>query len=272
MGATIQRALVYGLLALLTSGCPRNLDFGGRGQITDPALLLAALKTESALIRTVHGDAKLQLDSPQGSGALAAYLWVARPDLIHLELLDFFGKPQSVLTVNGARFGLYQAQEGRYYSGPATPANLARFLPLVMAGEELALLMLGEPTPLPDAELGLDQDLDAGAYRLTARAAHVTQRLWVHPRFLRATRAEVQGAHPFTATFGNLQPVGVSGAGVFPRTLTLEAPSSRTRVELRYTDVKFNHPADPALFELRPPEGIPLIEVDGDFRPQPPPT
>lgn len=269
MVAAFQRPLVALSLGVVLCGCPHNLDFGARGQIEDPEELLRLVEAEEAKIVTVHGDGKLKLSTPQGTGALSMFLWVSRPSFVHLETLDFFGKPQGVMTTDGTRFGLYQAQEVKYYTGPASPQNLARFLPIVMAPHELTMLMLGQPARVPYSDAKLEIDRQAGAYRLTLTAGDVTQRLWIHPRFLRAIRSEIEGPNPFTTTFEDLQPIGVTGSGIFPRLVTLEAPEARTRVELRYVEVKFNHAPDLTLFEVAPPEGVEAIEVDADFQPVP---
>lgn len=271
MVAAFQRPLVVLSLGAVLLGCPRNLDFGGRGEIKDPQELLRALAAEEAKVVTVHGDGKLKIDSPQGAGALSMFLWVSRPSLVHLETLDFFGKPQGVMTTDGTRFGLYQAQEGRFYTGPASPQNLARFLPIVMAPAELTMLMLGQPARIPHSDAKLELDHEAGAYRLTLTAGDVTQRIWVHPRFLRAVRSEVGGPNAFGARFEVLEPIGVSGAGMFPRVITLEAPAAKTRLELRYSEVKFNESPDLTMFEAEAPEGVESVEVDADFQPLPPP-
>ena len=267
------RALLLLALGAGLLGCPRQIDFGPHGEITKADELIKLMSAEEAKLITLTGEGRLKLESPQGAVALTLFAAISRPNLVHLETLDFFGKPQAVMTTDGARFGLYDAQQAKFFTGPATAQNLSRFLPIVMAPEELTGLMLGDPSLLAHDEARLELDDKAGAYRLTLTRGELTQVVLVHARFLRAIRSEIRGPGvDFTAAFWDLQPIGVTGAGVLPRNLSLEAPAAQTRLELRYTEVKLNQSPDLTMFETTGPEGVEAIEVDENFQPIPPPA
>ena len=136
-------------LLACVSGCKKRIDFGPRGEVTDARALLVLVRQAADRVGSVQGDAKLTVHSPQGNGTLGLYVAAQRPDAIHLESLDFFGKPLAVLVSKGGRFGLYQAQENRYYVGPASPENVSRLLPIVLPPKELVSLLLGQAPLLP---------------------------------------------------------------------------------------------------------------------------
>lgn len=255
----MNRALVTMFLGLLVAGCPKRIDFGPGGEITDPDALLAQVARAEARAVTLNGEAKLKVRSPQANGGVSLFVATSRPALLHLETLDFFGKPQAVLVSDGQRFGLYAADENRFYRGPASPANVSRFLPVVLPGEELVALLLGQAPRIPAEKKTLAVDGKKGVYVLTLTRGEVVQRLEVHPRFLRVTRSEVRGVRAYDAAFGDF---AETPAGAFPREVVLDAAAADTRLELRYTDVSLNAAPDLTLFELTPPDGVPVVDVD----------
>jgi Domain of unknown function (DUF4292) len=262
-------------LSLLCTGCPKRIDFGPRGEVKDPAALLALVREAEGKVATLQGESRLRIDSPDAKGTVTLFGAIARPGMLHLETLDFFGKPLAVLVSDGRRFGMYQAQEGRYYRGPATPENLSRFLPVVIPGEELVSLMLGQAPRLAVTPVDVSTDAEAGGYLLTLEGelpgpggtpVKATQVLTVHPVHYRVLRSVVRGVSAYDLSFSDFRQ---SGAVTFPRRAELEAASARTTLVLSYTDVTLNGPPDLTMFELAAPEGVPVVDVDEKGRPLP---
>src|SRR5690349_5118566 len=118
----------FALLFLLgVLSCAKRIDFGPHGEISDARTLVSLVREAEGRVVSLQGDAKLTVNSPQGKGTLDLYVAVKRPDSIHLESMDFFGKPLAVLVSTEGHFGLYQSQDNRFYEGPASPANVSRF-------------------------------------------------------------------------------------------------------------------------------------------------
>lgn len=257
------RALGLFLILLLAS-CVKRIDFGPRGEIEDARTLLKLTDQEERRVLSLQGDAKLTVHSPQGSGTLSLYVAVQRPASLHLETLDFFGKPLAVLVSDGVHFGLYQAQENRYYEGPSSPQNVSRFLPVVIPPDELARLLLGGVPQVDDPSPKLTLDRDEGVYRLTLEQGPTVQTVSVNPTTLRVTKSEVRGSQGYDVT---LEDFGEYGAVNFPRKLDLDAPSAQADLVLRYTQVSLNGAVDPALFAASPPPGVPVVQVDALGRP-----
>ena len=108
-------------------GCSYVLDVPSasisapEGPITQAEELFRLMSAAQAQVVTLQGDGKLRVESPQGSGTVSAWLAVSRPGLLRVEMFDFFNRPIAVLVTDGQRFGLFQAQENKFYQGPATP-------------------------------------------------------------------------------------------------------------------------------------------------------
>lgn len=256
------------LVLAAASGCVRRIEFGARGEITDPRELLAAVSKAEAQVYGVSGEAKAKVRTAQGKGVATIFVAVTHPSLLRMETLDFFGRPTSVLVCDGKSFGLYQADEQRYYTGPASPVNVSRLLPVVLSVEELTALLLGRAPRLPVETGELSVDLEARAYKLLLQKGEVRQTLWIDPVRTRVLKSEVRGASAYDLEFSALEAVG---EGSYPRKVILKVPASDSELELTYKDVQVNGAPDLTLYELAAPANVPVVEVDaqGNVAPAP---
>lgn len=247
------------------SACPPpNLDFGVRGQIDDPEALLRLIVEQEAQAFTANGESKVRLDSPEAKGSFSMFVALSRPTFLHLEPLDFFGRPQAVLVVNGEQFGLYQAQENRFYRGPSSPQNVSRFLPIALPAPELVQVMLGGVPRIPHERAELRSDEKCACYVLTLFKGDITQVLHVHPSRYRITRSRVHGVNAYDLDLSDFEETG----GVwFPKKVTLTAAAARIEVQLRYSDVTLNEAPDLTMFDPAPPEGAEIVELDARGHP-----
>jgi hypothetical protein len=263
----MNRAAAAIFLALLCSGCPKRIDFGPQGRITQAEELFRLTREAQSQVVTLQGDGKLRVESPQGSGTVSAYLAASRPGLLRVEMFDFFNRPIAVLVTDGQRFGLFQSQENKFYQGPATPGNLSRFLPVALPSEELVSVMLGQVPFLPADRMTLDVDEKERLYVLTLQKGAVSQVLHIDPKHLRVVRSSVRGIRTYDLEYDHFKE---RGALVFPHEVTLRASSADTSLGLRYTDITLNESPDLTLFDLSAPEDVPVVEVDEGGQALPP--
>ncbi|XXF80611.1 DUF4292 domain-containing protein [Myxococcaceae bacterium GXIMD 01537] len=255
----MNRAAAAMFLALVCSGCPKRIEFGPEGPIQDAERLYQLVKESQDDVASLQGDGKVRVESPQGSGTLSLFLALSRPGLLHLETFDFFNRPVASLTANQARFGLYQPRDNTWFEGPASPANVSRFLPVAMPAEELVAVMLGQVPLLPPERMTLSLDEKEGVYVLTLYKGAVTQVLQVHPKFHRVVRSELRGVSAYDLAYEDFDDKQTL---VFPRKVKLMVPRAKTELEVRYTEVTLNGPVDLSAFELAAPEGARVVPVD----------
>jgi outer membrane lipoprotein-sorting protein len=253
------------LISTFLSACPRlpPLDYGKNGPAQNGAELLKRIEVADAQIFAVRGDAKLIVDSPEGKGSVSIFVAVLHPAQLHIEQLDFFGRPENVLISDGDRFGLYDSKQRTYFRGPASVENMSRFVPLALPPRELASLLLGRVPRIPPEETTLSIDEASRLYGLTLKRGSITQRLSVSTGTHRVTKSQFKGVETYSTDADDLT---VFGPAVLPRHLTLTAPKAGTKVELLYKDITVNEAPDVTLFEMEPPEGIPVVEVQADGR------
>ncbi len=248
-----------------TLGCPRlpPLDYGKDGPALDAADLLKRIAVSESQVFSVKGDARLLVDSPQGKGSVSLFVAVLHPAFIHIEQVDFFGRPQGVMVTDGERFGLYDAQQGKYFRGPASVANLARFLPIALPPKELAALLLGRVPRVPGEASDFSIDEPTRSYRLALTRGAITQRLLVSTGTHRVTQSRISGTDTYAI---DADEVTSFGAAELPKHLVLDALTAKTKVELFYKDITVNETPEVTLFEIEPPENVPVVEVQADGR------
>ncbi|AKF82460.1 hypothetical protein MFUL124B02_28110 [Myxococcus fulvus 124B02] len=262
----MNRAAAAIFLGVLCSGCPKRIEFGPEGQLTDAEVVYERVRANQENVVTLEGDAKLRVESPQQSGTIGMFLAVTRPAFLHLETFDFFNRPLASLVGDGSRFGLYQAQTHTWYQGPASPENVSRFLPVVLPGEELVAILLGQVPLIPPERKTLELDTKEGVYVLTLHRGAATQVLQVHPKYLRVVRSQVRGVPGYDLAFDDFLE---QGGLIFPGKVALDAKQAQTKLEVRYQQIKLNARPDLTLYELTPPEGAKVVEVDDSGREQP---
>jgi outer membrane lipoprotein-sorting protein len=263
----MNRAAAAIFLAVLSSACHKRIEFGPEGELTDANVVYQRVKENQDNIIQLEGDSKLRVESPQGSGTLSMFVSVTRPALLHLETFDFFNRPLASLVSDGKGFGLYQTETNTWFQGPASPENVSRFLPVVLPSQELVAIMLGQVPLIPPERMELALDRKEGVYVLTLHQGPATQVLQVHPKYLRVVKSQVRGVPGYDLAFDDFLEKGTL---IFPGKVELVAEQAKTKLQLRYQQVTLNGRPDLTLYELLPPEGAKVVEVDERGRELPP--
>src|SRR4051794_16515330 len=116
------------VVPLLLSGCVHRVDFGPRGRIEDPAVLLEGVKAHYAAVRGLAGEGKIAADTPELRGQLKMAIEVQRPGSIYLEMADILGNLRGVFATDGERYGFWRADRNTFASGAATAEEIGRYL------------------------------------------------------------------------------------------------------------------------------------------------
>lgn len=229
----------------------------------DPAALLQQVERTQALVTRVSGEARVKVDSPRGGGTVTQFVTAARPDRLRLETVDFFGNPAAVLVAEGGRFALLDLREGVFLRGAATPANLARLLPLALPAAELVELLCGA-APIASARPSTVEPGD-GVATLTLEGEALAQRLdvgdgaAVHASRVVARGGERLPSGAYDVTFDRFEP---RGGRPFPGRIRLEAPGARVRLELSWKEIEVNGVLPEGAFALTPPPGVRIVDLD----------
>jgi hypothetical protein len=229
----------------------------------DPTALLAEVRAAQARVVSVQGRARVGVDSPGGSGGVEQVLVAERPGRLRLETHDFFGNVVALLAVEAGRLALYDARAGIFQRGAATPANLARLVTVPVTPEALVTLLCGS-APLLDGAAVAAEPGD-GVVHLTLREGDLVQRLEIGPgaavHASRVRRLTTAGERPsgLDADFSDHR----TRAGQrLPTDLSARAVEAGVALSLHWRELEVNQPVDPSLFQLSPPAGARVVDLD----------
>ncbi len=204
-------------------------------------------------------SAELHLDAWQGGERVKFQQLIAvqKPDHLRIDSLSPFGQPLSTLVSDGETISIYSQKDRKFYSGAATPQNLARLLPIQMHPSELSALLRAE-IPIIDYQTAqVSWDSDAGRTVVVLQNQSEQQILRIEPKRQLVTQSEVktQNALRYRAQLGDYS----SDAKPFPRRMRLE--SGDFKVEIEVKDHRIDIELADETFELYPPKGVPQIQL-----------
>ncbi len=179
---------------------------------------------------------------------------VRRPSGVRIDVLSPFGLTLALGT-EGSVLWAFRPGDATRYEGPASAANMARFLGTPIAIADLVDILLGVPPlrrTVGDPTLALTRDRQ---YRLDQVVEGGEQRLWFTPDTHVLTRVEElrDGTVALQAGFAAYQ-------DGFPRQLELAVPGVGAAVTLVYDTVALNAPIDDVLFA--PPAATRVLPLD----------
>lgn len=252
-----RRGWVWALLLAMFSltGCPeahrRPEDFS-----SDPEPLLAAIARRAAAVRSLTGQLHLEVWHKSERVRLRQLVAVRQPDRLRIDSLSPFDQPLSTLVSDGRTLSLYSLEEKRFWQGGATPANLARLVPIAMAPESLSALLRGTLPVIRHQTATVGWNGEEGWYQLDLEGqGGRRQRIFLEPGTLRVAGAQewVGDVLQYRARLGDYS--GTADDAV-PRRMRLEAPGDDLRIDVEVVDHRLNPELPDAAFVLDPPRGI----------------
>lgn len=242
------------LFLLLLAGCPPRVDVRSV-PAPDATALLAEVDATEAQVAALQSQAKAHVDARGKKGNVQMFVAAAAPASVHLEVLDFFGKPSGILISDGKQFVMLASDTGTWLRGAATAENVSRVLPVSLPPDQLVAMLLGRAPRLPDSSPTLVVDPAENVFRVTLKADGRTQELWVDPTRKRVVRSHVDGPGEYTLTFDGFEDVRGTP---FPRSISFAGAGS---LALQYTDLRLGEQPDPALFTPQAPPGVPVEQM-----------
>jgi outer membrane biogenesis lipoprotein LolB len=229
------------------------------GPPLDPDALLQLIEKAHAEPQTLSASGKAAVDAPVNGGRYQIQIVVRRPASLRIAALDPLGNPAALLVAAGGRFALLDLRSNVFYRGPSTPENLSRLLPEPLRDEELVALVLGAMPPLPGARPVEAHRAGDGSV-LTLESGGVRQEVSVGSDLrIEHVRRFRGDALSWAVTLDDFD--DASGQQM-PRRLRLSAPADRIQVDLQLKERVWGKPTSPAAFQLTPPQGVKIVEVE----------
>ncbi len=248
------------LAALLLTGCPgrhaRPDDFQA-----DPAVFLSRIEARAAAVKSLTAELSLEVWRGDERVRLKQLVALRRPDKLRVDSLSPFGQPLSTLTSDGETLAIYAQDEHRFYTGAATPENLARLVPIRVEPDELVALLRGG-VPLGAAERGtVGWDAERGLYPLDLVGPATRRRIHFDPEHLRVRAVRVWRGERLRYEARFTDYTG-EGDAALPRRMRFESAEDEVRVDVSVADHRVNVELPDEAFQLEAPRGVPVDSLD----------
>jgi len=257
-----RKFLWLGLAALLLAGGCRTLPPAPPPvTVISSAALLSRLESRQSQIKTFQGKGRLTFLSPKQNYSGRALLAGRLPADLKVDVLDFLGRTILSLATDGVEVKVLSPRENKLFHGPATPGNLAAFIPPTVGLSQALRLMVGALPLSPGPPDHFAYQAAGNRYLLEwGKGDRLQERLWVEAQGLYPVQEEWFGGAPeprFTAELGNF---GVLAPDL-PEKITLKTANPKMELRLVYSDLKLAPPPAPADLTLTPPPGVAMVPL-----------
>ena len=198
------------------------------------------------------GQRPHHLPVPQQNYSGTALLTGRLPASLKVDVLDFLGRTILSFATDGVEVKVLSPRENKLFQGPATPRNLAAFIPPTVSLPQALRLLVGALPLSQGPPQHSEYEAATGRYRLEWRQGDaLTERLWVAAQGLYPVQEEWFGGAPeprFTAELANFGAL----APDLPEKITLKTTTPKMELRLVYRDLKLNPTLTAAELTLRP--------------------
>lgn len=231
-----------------------------------PQSLLVPLDRHWHRVSALRAMARLAVTSPEGRySTRQTFLW-QRPSLLRLDVVSVLGQPAMTLVADAQQAAIYYPQQGVFFHGPATAANLARFIGLPLDAQDVAHLLTGDVRLLSQPPGGsLAVQVDRGAYlvRFLDQAGELVQDLWIESDQelpSRVVRYTTQAVPVVDVSYTDFRVL--TEAFSFPFQVVVWLPQAQTELRLQYLAVDLNPDLPDNVFQLSPPTGVRVAPLE----------
>jgi outer membrane lipoprotein-sorting protein len=244
---------LYLIILLICASCARPPQSVWQ-QLPSAEQLLARVQATQGHFRSLDAEARVRLDAAGQVHSSQQFLLLERPNRVRSDLLTGFGQLVLQLASDGRELAVFVNTEapGKFFRGPASDANLARFTRIPLPAESLVQLLLYDP-PLVNA-LQSKVQVQEDQLLLMLDGPERRQELWFDDQLqLVASRYFSGDELLLDVRYAKLAEDG------FPREMSINLAREQIRVRLRFSDVRINGIIAEEKFVLRPADGL-LVE------------
>jgi hypothetical protein len=266
-------------------------------QLPSAEAALDRLRATGSCGAGVQAEAKVDEFAKQGRVRLDLLMFAQAPARMRMDVVSPFGVTLATLTSDGSRFALADLRDRRFYVGPASACNIARFTTVAVPGYVMVDLLRGQAPVLKRVGTPTIAWSGSGYYVLrigSTRDAKEEIHLVPHPddfgkpwgeqrMRLLDVKVEQYGGVVYHAELADhrgtttaparvdpdgveppLPPSGPACDAEIPRSIHVEVPGERADVLFRYDKVQWNPPLPEGTFVQPPTDAMPTIPVTCD--------
>jgi outer membrane lipoprotein-sorting protein len=222
--------------------------------------VLNQLKTRQEQVRSFQAKGRIILLSSRWNYSGTGFLKGSLPTTLRVDVLDFLGRSLMSFYSNGQEVRVLSPKEAKFYCGPATPGNLAAFIPPGVTLAQVVHLLVGDLplSPGPPARGHYEAAQGQYLFEWDSPGDACRERLWVEARSFNPVKEEwfdQDGQLRFIVEYSDFGQV----AAHRPRQLILHTYQPPAELRLVYKEMQINSPLTAAdLVVTRPPA---VVEV-----------
>jgi hypothetical protein len=223
--------------------------------------VLSQLRSRQQKVQSFQAKGRITYLSPKENYSGTTLMAGRLPATLKVNILDFLGRTILTFATNGNEVKILSPRESKLFSGPATPGNLAAFIPPTVSLSQTVHLLVGA---LPFSSGPPDYftfEAATGRYLLEwRRGSALTERLWVQAQGLNPVADEWYGGAALPRFSAELAGYG-SLAPHLPEKITLKSTTPKKELRLVYSELKVNPPLIPTALTLTAPHGFAVIPL-----------
>lgn len=223
--------------------------------------VLARLQERQQALKSLQARGRIVYLSHARNYSGSVLIAARHPESLRVEVFDILGRTLLRFATDGSRVQVLSPHEEKFFQGPATPRNLAAFIPTAVPLSQVVPLLAGALPLSKGTPTRFDYDPAAGRYLLEwAPGGAPVERLWVAAQGLYPVKEEYYGGRSLPrytvelADFGQVAPE-------LPGKIILQTETPRIELRLTYTELHLNLPLGPADLTLAPPPGMALVPL-----------
>jgi hypothetical protein len=224
--------------------------------------VLERLRSRETQVRSFEAKGRLTFLSRERNYSGTGLLLGCLPSTLRVDILDFFGRTLLNFYSNGQEVQVLSLKEAILYQGPATPRNLAAFIPPGVTLPQVVRLLMAD-LPLSSGAANREQYEPAqGEYLLEWNYpdGQLKERLWVEGRQFNPRKDEwydTAGRLRFTIEyrdFGLLAPH-------LPGQIILHTRQPEVELRLAYSKLQLNPPLQESDLIIKPAPEVAVVPL-----------
>ncbi len=225
-----------------------------------PGSVLNRLSLSIAEDEQITATAHLDVMTQQGHYPVRAAIIFQKPSYFRLEVLPLIGTPDFFLAATPESMNIFIPSRGEFYAGKPSLCNISQFIPWVLTIEEMVMILSGSPPPLPGHRLSQSReagDPESDVIMKIPGGESQSLRFDVEGRLAGLIRSDAGGQPVYSVLYDDYGRFGRLASKI-----TIRKADQTLALSVTLTTVKIEKTMDRSIFELRPPAGIRVVQLD----------
>ena len=222
----------------------------------DAKTLLRIIDIQNSAVSSLEGRMSSKIENAEGKSSSTQLILIKKPAYLRLDALTPFGQPALTVATDGDMIFLYHHTKRRYFAGMAKSHHLSNILPPSLSMTDLALILSGG-IPMIDFDHSRSTvESRDDRYLLTLRKGRLKEEVLFHETTLEPREVIIYDQEDKV-----ILSVFLDGFKTFetmrrPTKIKTILPEENYTLEVTYSDMTINNIEGTGFFELEPPEGI----------------